>query len=321
MEGTTAELQFESKRPPGTESMGVVISATAMTIQQNWNPTQASEIAAGDVIVRTITRNADGTTAMMLPPVSTDAPDGVQVYAAAPDVQDKVERGDASAKRIDTIKYQFQRSGRFELPELTFVWWDAKQEKLQSESVAGLEINVIQGSVAAQNMAEEQVRESSIWKILTAGLLVLGFLAWLVRKPLGRCVATWRAHHNRLEAIAARRLRSACTANDAPSAYAALMAWLAARRVVDGEECMRRFLEREEQRPLREHWQTLSNQLFSSESATVAWQGKPLWAAFSQMQRQLNPTFRVPQSSALPALNPTAASSVTTLTPRSVEIE
>lgn len=56
MEGITSELQFESKRPPGTESMGVVISATAMKIEQSWNPMSPSEIEAGDVILRTITR-------------------------------------------------------------------------------------------------------------------------------------------------------------------------------------------------------------------------------------------------------------------------
>ena len=96
MEGTTSELRFKSKRPPGTESMGVVVSATAMKIQQTWNPVPESDIKAGDVIVRTITRNAEGTTAMMLPPVPTDAPEGVRVYSGTPDVQDKVERGDTT---------------------------------------------------------------------------------------------------------------------------------------------------------------------------------------------------------------------------------
>ena len=43
MEGTTPELRFESKRPPGTESMGVMVSATAMKIQQTWTPLPEGE--------------------------------------------------------------------------------------------------------------------------------------------------------------------------------------------------------------------------------------------------------------------------------------
>ena len=64
VEATTAELRFESKRPPGTESMGVVISATEMEIRQSWNPQPDAieQITAGDVIERTIFRTAQGTT-------------------------------------------------------------------------------------------------------------------------------------------------------------------------------------------------------------------------------------------------------------------
>lgn len=303
-EGATAELRFESKRPPGTESMGVVISATAIKSQQTWNPVPEGEIKAGDVIVRTITRNAEGTTAMMLPPISTDAPVGVQVYSGTQNVQDKVERGDATARRTDTIKYQFQRSGRFTLPELTFVWWDPKQEKLQSESVAGLEINVAATSVATQPMDEPQTGQSSFWMIAIIGLLVFVLVAWLTHKPVGRWIAAWRTHHNRPEAVATRKLRAACAANDASAAYAALMAWLSACRAAHGEQYMELLLETEEQRPLREQLQTLSRELFASESDARSWNGKQLSNAFSQARRQLFRKSRQSDPSALPALNP-----------------
>jgi hypothetical protein len=304
MAGTTPELRFTSKRPPGTESMGIVVSATAMEIQQTWNPSQESEIKAGDVILRTIVRNAEGTTAMMLPPVPRAAPDGVHVYSGSPDVLDKVERGDATATRTDTIKYQFLQSGRFTLPELTFVWWDPEQEKLQSESVAGLEINVADASVATQQADEAQSSWSSIWMAALIGLIMFSSLAWLVHKPVGRWIAAWRANQHRPEAVATRNLRAACTANDASAAYAALIAWFTARQTADGKERLERLLRMEEQRPLREHWQTLSKHLFASESTTVTWEGKPLWTAFSQMRRQSNRASPTSQSSALPALNP-----------------
>ncbi len=113
MGGLTPELRFQSKRPPGTESMGLVVSATEMEIQQTWNPQPTQEIRTGDVVVRTIQRTAVGTTAMMLPSIPTGAPDGIQVYEGTPEVQDKVDRGDSRALRTDTMKYQFQRAGSF----------------------------------------------------------------------------------------------------------------------------------------------------------------------------------------------------------------
>ena len=306
MEGATPELRFESKRPPGTEAMGVVVSATAMKVQQTWNPLPNGEFKAGDVIVRTITRSAEGTTAMLLPPVSVDAPAGVQVYSGTLDVQDKAERGDASAERTDTIKYQFQQSGRFTLPELTFMWWEPKQEKLESESVAGLEIDVAQAEVATQMIDEEQSGQPSNWMAVGIGLLVFGFVAWLVHRPLVRWMSAWSAHHNRPEAIAARKLHAACKANDASAVYSALMAWLATGRSSDGENRIERFLELEQQRPLREHWQTLSRHLFASESVSSPWNGKLLWTEFAQARSRLNRRPRLSGHSALPSLNPTA---------------
>ena len=91
MEGMTQELRFQSRRPPGTGNLGVVVAVTRMEASQSWNPHDVETVAAGDVIERTITRNATGTTAMMLPAVSADAPEGVRQYAADPVVADHVE--------------------------------------------------------------------------------------------------------------------------------------------------------------------------------------------------------------------------------------
>ena len=127
-------------------------------------------------------------------------------------------------------------------------------------------------------MDEPQTGQPSIWMIAIIGFLVFGFVAWLVQKPFGRLIAAWRAHHNHPEAVAARKLRSACAANDASTAYAALMAWLAVRQAAEGPDRIELFLDMEQHRPLREHWQALSRHLFASETATTTWHGTQLWA-------------------------------------------
>ncbi len=86
----------------------------------SWNPAQTIEFVAGDVVQRVITRNAEGTTAMILPPVSATAPNGIRLYTSDPDVHDRVDRDQSGSVRSETLKYQFERAGSFKLPEIKF---------------------------------------------------------------------------------------------------------------------------------------------------------------------------------------------------------
>ena len=71
------------------------------------------------MIARTISRRAAGTTAMMFPPISIETPAGVRFYATDPIVKDFTERGASRAERSETMKYQFERPGTFQLPDLS----------------------------------------------------------------------------------------------------------------------------------------------------------------------------------------------------------
>ena len=177
MEGLTPELRFQSKRPPGTDNLGVVVAATEMEVTQTWRPDSIGTVNAGDVIERTITRRATGTTAMMLPPVSADAPEGVRVYSADPIVQDHTERGASRAERIDTIKYQFERPGTFELPDVSLVWWDPQASELKRETLPGETVQVVGTVAAAAAPAQPSSRRSPA--ILLWLLPAVGLAAWL----------------------------------------------------------------------------------------------------------------------------------------------
>ena len=61
---------------------------------------------------------------MMFPPIPIETPAGVRSYSSDPIVQDFTERGDSRAERHETIKYQFERGGKFQLPDLAVIWWD-----------------------------------------------------------------------------------------------------------------------------------------------------------------------------------------------------
>lgn len=300
MQGVTPKLQFQSKRPPGTEAMGVVVATSKMEILQAWSPEDQLSLKAGDVIQRTITRSVS-TTAMLLPPASTDAPDGVQVYASDPTVEDKITRGQLDATRIDTIKYQFQRAGKYELPALTFRWWDPKAAELRSTTLDGLSLEVaaLPGDVPNQKVDSSQDGSSLlVWAAWGLGLvLVVGLL--LV--PLKCSVAQWRMRHNTPEAIAARRVQAACKAGDPRAAYQAILDWCQSLAATGASVSPSTRLGQE--------WEQLAVHLFSQNNSrnhdpSEAWSGAALGAAFTLARKnQLQPK---PRSSTarLPSLNP-----------------
>ena len=193
MEGFTPALRFRSKRPPETDKLGVVVAATEMEVTQTWRPASMGTVNAGDVIERIITRRATGTTAMMLPPVSADAPVGVRVYAAEPIVQDQTERGHSRAERIDTIKYQFEAPGTFELPDVRLVWWDPQVSELKRKSLPGEMVHVEGIVTAAAATAEKQRSSSSPLAMLFFLGVGTGLAISLGSKPVRRLVARWRA--------------------------------------------------------------------------------------------------------------------------------
>ena len=232
MEGFTQELRFQSTRPPGTEHLGLVVAARNMEVSQTWQPATIGPVQAGDVIARTISRRAVDTTAMMFPPIPIETPAGVRFYATDPIVQDFTERGASRAERSETIKYQFERAGTFQLPDLAVIWWDPDAGELKRELLPGATINVVETVAAAAVGEQPSSRRSPAILLMT--FLAIGLAAWLGQKPVLRFMAAWQARRNSAEALAARRLLAACRADDAFAAYAALSDWKRAVSASDG---------------------------------------------------------------------------------------
>jgi hypothetical protein len=303
MEGVTPELHFQSKRPPGTDNMGVVVAVTRMEVTQIWNPSGMDTVVAGDVIERSITRRATGTTAMMLPPVSFDATEGVRLYSADPILEDHIERGASWAERRDRIKYQFERLGTFQLPSVSLVWWDPQAEKLQQETLPGATINVA-GTIEAAATVEHHLSPSrpGILALITLAMLVAG---WLLYKPVRKSWKRWQARCQDPEVLAVRRLLSACRSSDAPAAYAALVQWT---RIVSASESgpdLDKLLGSAHTAGLRNEWKALSEHIFAVETSKSQWSGQQLAEAVVRARHELRQTKCTRRERfALPPLNP-----------------
>jgi hypothetical protein len=305
IEGITPAVRFQSKRPPGTANMGIVVAATRMDVTQTWNPQAMTAVTVGDVIERTITRRAIDTTAMMLLPVSADAPEGVRVYVAEPVVEDHVERGVSKAERHDTIKYQFQRPGSYLLPSISLVWWDPQVKKLREETLAGATVTIT-GTREAAAAADAPVSQPSL-AILGLTSLTMLVAGWWLYKPARKRWKRWQTRHQNPEVVAVRRLRSACRASDAPGAYAALVQWLRIVSAREGGPRLDELLGSVHVAEFRNEWKALSEHIYA-ETVQSPWSGRQLAETFSRARHELSQTRQKRRERfALPPLNPAPA--------------
>ncbi|MGC6567147.1 MAG: hypothetical protein ACON38_16240 [Akkermansiaceae bacterium] len=173
MEGKTPELTFQSKRPEGTEGIGVVVTVT-----------------------------------------------GMKVYGEDPVVEDKTERGVISAKREETLRYQFVRAGTYTLPDLTISWWDPKTGKLEQEVLPGETVTVRMSEAAVAGVKEER----KIWPWLL-GVVTLVVALWFRRQQLSEWYHDWQKWRHRPEVVTSKDLLEACRKDEAKAAYLAAMSW------------------------------------------------------------------------------------------------
>lgn len=220
---------------------GPVMPTAELAIHQTLDR-DATALAAGDALVRTVQIQAPNTPAMLIPPPHFDAPADVRMYAADPVLSDSNGQGGsfAGGQRTERVTYVFERPGRYTLPAVELQWLDPRTQKPASVVAPAVAVQVkAAGAGAGERIAPElpvgaaqaPARKPVPWGMVAACLLVL----LVVAVPAGwayRCWPRWQA--SRTQARAARavsdavmfgRVLDACRAGDAKAAHAALLAW------------------------------------------------------------------------------------------------
>ncbi len=276
-------FQVKVTRPPGTDPDQFLVTTTALSLSEQWNPHPGKEVKTGDVFKRTITQNAEEMTGMALAPAPLRVPDGIRVYPGEASVTDETERGAFSGQRVDTLTYLVERPGSYTLPAIRYDWWNPKTHKLESKTLLATTFTAV-GSVAPA--ASTSKRESVILPI--AALILGGWALWAFRQPilarLSRIRDTIDPPHNRT----ARALVAACRRNDAPTAERMLLQWQTEEPGFSPDA------------ELRQRIAELQRHLYGPQTADLSWKGAPLARAFRHRPRPSPETV----SPALPPLNP-----------------
>lgn len=233
-------LTFEAFVPDAAQGLDPFIAATRLSVQQAIDRSSA-HLKVGDAVVRTITLQAEGTPAMLLPPTRFAAFDGLSVYPDQPSLQDKADpRSDAlTATRIDRATYMLERPGDYLLPAIEVAWWNVRDQKVERAQVDPVALHVAANPALAQGTSAVPSGRRSWhasldrlldhWPLIALLLAILAAIAWMTPRAI-QALCHWnerrREAYRASEACAFARVRSAARRGDASRTYADLVAWL-----------------------------------------------------------------------------------------------
>ena len=233
-------IEFQAFIPDAAAALHPFLTAAHLTIEQTIQR-PSGQIKVGDAVTRIITLKADGTPAMLLPPMAFPAIEGLAVYPAQPSLQDRTEgRSDAmSGSRVDSATYMPEKPGNYVLPAAEVRWWNSHDNKIETAHLDAVTLQVaanpavvssIGGSAASRwNWRGIVELVANHWLLALIAVVVLALLAWLAPR-LGRSIAVRHRQRRQAwlgsEAFFFDRLRHAARRGDARGAYFSLLDWL-----------------------------------------------------------------------------------------------
>ena len=222
---TTSPVRFTAKLPPGAEGLATVVTTTRLTVTETWAP-EPKDAAVGAAFIRTITVEASDVPGMALPSFAVAPPDGLRAYPKPPAVEDRVNRGDLTGRRVETITYVCERPGAYTFPALALAWWNPDEKALNRERLPARSFTVTAPPPPpAAPVADPPRRSWAPVGIAVVALLVLA-LAWRFEPALRARWQAFRAALAASEGTAFAAFHKACGTGDARAAYRALVAWL-----------------------------------------------------------------------------------------------
>jgi hypothetical protein len=116
--------------------------ATGLTVNDRY-PKNVTEVKAGDVWTRSITRTAYGTVAELIPPMDWDSIPGISQYPSRSQVESHKTKTAIYATRTETMRYLFTEEGDVTIPAKTIYWFHPAREKLYKKTLPEISLKVI----------------------------------------------------------------------------------------------------------------------------------------------------------------------------------
>jgi len=296
-------VSFEAFIPDAAADLNPFLAAGGLTIEQAVKRS-SEQLKVGDSITRTVTMKAEETPAMLLPPVTFPALDGLAVYPVQPALQDKTEgRTDAlSATRTDSATYILQKPGDYTLPAIDVRWWNAVEKRVETAHLDAVKMQVaanpaVQSAEASAPMA--RTTWAAIvnlivdhWRLALLAALVIGGLSWFAPAAVRRIAAHHRRHREaylQSEAFAFSRFRHAVRRRDARAAYFTLLDWLPHVGATTSDHSIEAFKVAAGDPALDHEIDAIEAELFAVQSRAGQWSRRQLLHRVTAARRRLRP--------------------------------
>jgi hypothetical protein len=207
----TEPLGVEVRLPPGARPGDLLVTTGAFDLEANWDhelPVEGPlQLQTGDALTLEIRRRAADVPGMVFAPLPEHRFSGLGVYPAAPVLDDRINRGELTGSRTDSVTFVCESAGRYEIPEWRFQWWDPEREVMAERVIPAMQLEVtVNPAYGAQSQASGTSPKSWRWALvaLVAGSLVLAF-AWFTLRPLIARLVRWIRERRRQRKAVSRR--------------------------------------------------------------------------------------------------------------------
>lgn len=228
----TNSIRFSVQQPEGSEFVEFFVSTVQFTVRQTWEPLPQNP-KKGDAYVRTITQTAKDIPGMVMLPILPEETEGLSIYHDPPRVKDKMQRGEFTGSRVETITYVCAAEGLLEIPALHFHWFDLKSGTLKEEILPAVNLDVAPNPELLPRDERSGVqtpkkRFDMSRTAVIAGFFVIFFL-FIMFKYKSRISHAWLSHQDektRSEKYKFKTFKTACLSGDDANVFNAMVSWL-----------------------------------------------------------------------------------------------
>ena len=156
-------------------------AANHLAIKQAWDK-DLTQLLPGDAVTRTITIEADGLLAMMLPEINHNTIHGLPHYLSTPELIDNNNRGNKLATRIQKFTYIVEQQGKVVIPKIKLAWWDNNAQTLKHAQLDSQPIAIGSLTVGQQFQLYITKNLTIFFYLLCALCLLIGYLVFIRKR-------------------------------------------------------------------------------------------------------------------------------------------
>ncbi len=170
----TGPLTFAASVPAVLADTPRWLATPSFNVRQSFSR-PLTGLLPGDAFERSFDLEATRLTALMLPEPRLTELDGLAAYPDLPELEDRSNRGEATALRRQTVTYVVEKPGQYQLPAQVITWWNTETQSLETASLPAVTIDA--GAALSAEAAPSLPVE---WMQVLAAVIAVALMALLL---------------------------------------------------------------------------------------------------------------------------------------------